>query len=156
MRQDISHAFRTLRHAPCFTTAALLTLSLGIGATTVVFSFVNGLVRRPLPFGKATSRIVSLHGTHASQFPDHWDDAQISYADLQDIRRLVLGLLAGMPVAVGVAQVLERALYGVTSSSATFLYAGPALVLVVPILLAGYLPARRAARITPMAALRDE
>jgi putative ABC transport system permease protein len=87
MVRDAQLAFRSLVKAPGFTAAALLTLALGIGATTVVFGFVNGLLLRPLPFGEATERIVSLHGTHPTQLPDDWDDAGVSYADMWDVRR---------------------------------------------------------------------
>lgn len=84
---DLRQALRALASAPGFTSAALSTLALGIGATTVVFSIVNGLLLRPLPFGEESSRIVSLHGTHPTQFPEDWDDAGVSYADLLDVRR---------------------------------------------------------------------
>jgi putative ABC transport system permease protein len=87
MVRDAQLAFRSLVKAPGFTAAALLTLALGIGATTVVFGFVNGLLLRPLPFGEGTERIVSLHGTHPTQSPDAWDDAGVSYADMWDVRR---------------------------------------------------------------------
>jgi putative ABC transport system permease protein len=93
--QDIRHAIRTLAHAPSFTTAALATLALGIGATSIVFSLVNGLLLRPLPFGEGSTRIVSLHGTHPTQFPEDWDDAGVSYPDLLDVRR-ESRLLAGV------------------------------------------------------------
>ncbi len=53
----------------------------------MVLSFVNGLLLRPLPFGEATDRIVSLHSTHPTQFLDDWDDAGVSYADMWDVRR---------------------------------------------------------------------
>ena len=87
MMHDLRHALRSLTHAPAFTAAALSTLALGIGATTVVFSLVNSMLLRPLPFGDGSRRVISLHGTHPTQFPDDWDNAGVSYADLLDVRR---------------------------------------------------------------------
>ncbi len=62
LRQDARHGFRMLGHNPGFTTVAVLTLAFGIGLTTAVFSVVNAVLLRPLPYTDG-ERIVLVRET---------------------------------------------------------------------------------------------
>jgi len=80
--RDIGYAFRSLRRDIGFTVAALVTLSLGIGATATVFSVMNTVLLRPLPFA-AQDRLAVVW---AAQYKRNYEAIEHSYLDYRDWR----------------------------------------------------------------------
>jgi hypothetical protein len=76
--QDLRYAVRGLCNSPTFTLIAVLTLAIGIGATTAVFSVINGILLRALPYPDQ-DRLVALSNVNANR-PEH--SAMVSGTDV--------------------------------------------------------------------------
>jgi predicted permease len=82
LTQDLHYAFRQLYKNPGFAAVAVLTLALGSGATTAIFTVVSGVLLKRLPYAHPES-LVTVH-VKADKFGDTWG---FSYPDFQDCQR---------------------------------------------------------------------
>src|SRR5260370_26121167 len=82
LAQDLRYALRTLRRNPGFAAVALLTLALGGGATTVMFTVINGVLLKPLPYPEP-DRLVTLHEQtdFSTQYGNQWAFAYLNFLD---------------------------------------------------------------------------
>jgi putative ABC transport system permease protein len=87
--QDLRYAVRTLAKRPGFTAVVVVTLAIGIGACTAVFSIVNGILLRPLGYPEA-DRLVGIFSANATlqaaQPTEGWDRSNVSANDFVDWR----------------------------------------------------------------------
>src|SRR4051812_48336533 len=95
--KDLGYALRSLRTHPAFALTAILTLALGIGATTAIFSVVNGVLLRPLPYSDA-SRLVLIWGDMRARkvfdfpfSPPNYKDLKAQSTSFEDIASVTPG-----------------------------------------------------------------
>ena len=107
LRQDIRYALRTMRRSPGFTFTVLLTLGIGIGANTAIFSFVDTMLLRPLPYPGPERIVMIWQDFSATGGPEReWFTAP----DLRDVRErtpsleAVTGLLGWGPSLTGAGE----------------------------------------------------
>jgi predicted permease len=99
---DVRYGVRTLASKPGFTLVAILLLALGIGATTTIFSWTEGLVFRPISGVRSLDDIVAIHGTTRTR-----RDISVSYPNFADMRDARPASLTGMAASRLVAMNLR-------------------------------------------------
>ena len=101
MLHDVRHSIRALRKTPAFTIAAILTLALGLGVNTAVFSLLNAALLETLPV-RHSERLVKISSV-TDTGEDHFDFSYPLYVDFRDATKTLDGLAAYSSFAVGVS-----------------------------------------------------
>ncbi|MGC1268251.1 MAG: ABC transporter permease [Candidatus Acidiferrum sp.] len=94
--QDTRYTVRMMREHWGFAAVAILTLGLGMGATTIIFTLVNGVLLKPLPYPNP-NRLVAVHGQSADWKADLFGQENVAYPDFLDCARTTHSMeLAGV------------------------------------------------------------
>ncbi|MBA3560894.1 MAG: ABC transporter permease, partial [Gemmatimonadaceae bacterium] len=96
LRQDARYAWRQLGRSPGFTTVAVLTLALGIGANTAIFTAVDGVLLKPLPYADA-DRLVALWQHNRAEDGERDDVSPANFLDWRERSRSFENIAAAEP-----------------------------------------------------------
>ncbi len=118
--QDARYGLRLLWKQPSFTLVAVLSLAIGIGANTTIFSVVNAVLLRPLPGIAQPARLVDVHATEANGSSYH-TFSYPDYAYYREQNKTFAGLMAysGIPLSLNAGAQPER-LFGMIVSGNYF------------------------------------
>jgi len=120
--QDLRFGFRMLRRNPGFSILAILCLTIGIGATTAVFSWIEGVLLRPFPGVAHQERMMAVAGTYRGVAGAPGDSTDLSWPDLQDFQKncklsdaFIVDRITGVTLAIG--DRADRAIGSVVSAN---------------------------------------
>jgi putative ABC transport system permease protein len=139
LRQDVRYAIRALGRSPLFALVSVLSIAIGVGATTGIVTLANTLLLRPPPgvaLGAQRSHVLGL-------------------VLRQGVVLAAGGVVVGSLAAAGATRLIANLLYGVPPTD-VIAFGGAALALALAALAASWIPARRATRVDPIIALRSE
>src|SRR5882762_2923505 len=85
--QDLRFGFRMLWRTPGFSVLAILCLTLGIGATTAVFSWIEGILLRPFPAVEGQDRMMAIAGTDRGVAGPAGNSSDLSWPDFLDFQK---------------------------------------------------------------------
>lgn len=117
--QDLRYAFRTLIKSPAFALIAVVTLALGIGANTAVFSVVNAVLLRPLPY-ENPDRLTLVWTEFGPDLPQNWVSGP-ELVEMQEMNTLFDGIGAVVPFTTAVSGGGEPEEVGAAGASGNFL-----------------------------------
>ncbi len=116
LMNDTRYGFRMLRRSPGFSILAVLCLTLGIGATTAVFSWMEGILLRPFPLVAGQDRLVAITGTDRNGRTDvSWPDFVDLRTNCASVESLIADKIFGTTLSIG--QRAERAAGGIVSAN---------------------------------------
>lgn len=170
---DVRYSLRLLARQPGFTLVAILTLALGIGASTAIFSVIDAAILHPLPYPHPEHLVsVWIEQADPSGEPSRygpsladmrrWQDAGV-FASIVAWRNAFLGRVIDGPeperggIGLGGATLATRVIASFlfqTTPTDPVTFTAVAITLIATGCLAAWVPARRAARVNPVTALR--
>jgi putative ABC transport system permease protein len=132
VRREVAHAARVLLRTPTFTVIALATLALGIGATTAIYTVLEGVLLRPLPYARPNELVSVMHPTTVPGSGEgKWGLASIGYFHFRQNSRTLADIgvyrTSSLSVADPGREAIEVRLSQVTSSIFDVLGARPYL-----------------------------
>lgn len=129
LRKDLAYAVRTLVNRPAFSAVAIVTIALGIGANTAIFSVVRAVLLRPLPY-QDPSRLVMVWGEMTARNMQYWPHSPPDFYDYREQSELFedfAGVFTFAQPLTGEGDPVQVTVGGVTQSFFSLLGVSPAL-----------------------------